>query len=274
MRVAHVAGLVGSLLLSLAGTSAQAGVLFFTSPSAFAAATSGYVAMGIEDWSSGGNAGLSDVIEPLQPGIPAGIFPHGTNPTTGLSVQSNSHITGGANVAPGSGLVFAPAGFTGLSGNHQPSNQVSSNAAGASFDLLFAPVGGLTPTAVSLTPMFYRLGNTDSATLTVQVFDAANGLLGSTTVPNVVDVLEDAYLGIVTTDADTLGRINVWANAVDTTGADNIAVYAAPETPSAASALLAIATLAVARGRAGSRLRSWITSDGASVCTAGGVAGA
>lgn len=265
MRI-HQLPVAALALLCAAAPSANAGVVFYATQQAFEAATgSGYVAMGVEDWSSAGNAPIASVAEPLQPGIANGVFPHGTNPATGLTVQSNSHVTSGNSVAPGAGLFYAPTGFTGLSGNQQPSNQISANATGASFDMLFASVGDATPLALAFTPTYYRLATNDFGTITVKVFDEANGLLGTTTVANVADALEDAFLGIQATDGDVIGRVNVWGGATDTAGADDITVYTVPEISGAASGLLAVLALgAVARIRAGSKPRSWITSDGAS----------
>lgn len=257
---------VALVLLSSIATSVHAGVVFYATPQAFDAATgSGYVAMGVEDWSSAGNAPIASVAEPLQPGVANGVFPNGTNPATGMTVQSNSHVTSGDSVAPGAGLFYAPTGFTGLSGNQQPSNQISANATGASFDMLFASVGDATPSALAFTPTYYRLATSNTGTLTVKVFDETDGLLGTTTVPNVADALEDAFLGIQTTDGDVIGRVNVWAGATDTAGADDITVYTVPEISAFASGWLAVLVLgAGTRMRAGSKPRSWITSDGAS----------
>jgi hypothetical protein len=265
MRTAQLS-IVALVLLSSPGNAAHAGVVFFTTQQAFDAATSsGYVAMGVEDWSSAGNASIASVAEPLRPGVASGVFPHGTNAATGMTVQSNSHVTSGDGVAPGAGLFYAPTGFTGLSGNQQPSNQLSANAIGASFDMLFASVGDATASALAFTPTYYRLATSDTGTLTVKVFDESNGLLGTTTIPNVADALEDAFLGIQTTDGDVIGRINVWAGATDTAGADNIEVYTVPEISAAASGLVAVLVLGgVARTRAGSKPRSWITRAGAS----------
>jgi hypothetical protein len=158
-------GFVALALLASMATTAHAGVVFYATEPAFdAAIASGYVAMGVQDWSSAGNAPIASVGEPLQPGVANGVFPNGTNPATGMTVQSNSHVTSGNGVAPGAGLFYAPTGFTGLSA-----------------------------------------------------------------------------------------------------GADDITVYSVPEISAAASGLLAVLVLGgVVRMRAGSKLRSWITSEGAS----------
>jgi hypothetical protein len=65
------------------------------------------------------------------------------------------------------------------------------------------------------------------------VFDTSNALLGSTTVADVVDMLENAYLGIELTDGSELGRVNVAGTTFGFYGADNIRVFTVPEPASA-----------------------------------------
>lgn len=261
------------LALGLPASAARAGVLFFVDDApGFAAASASTLLMGTENWSSAGNAGAGAVAEPLRPGIANGVFPHGVAAATGITVQSNSHATSGTTVTAPVGMYYAPTGFAGLSGNLQPSNQISSNAVGASFDMLFATVDGAEPIALSISPMYYRSTSGNSATLTIKVFNTTNALLGTTTVPNVADALENAFLGVVTTSGDTLGRVNLWSNASNLAGADNIAVYTVPEGNAAVNGAVAFLSLFfVARG---SKLRSWITSDGASARAQGSADGA
>jgi hypothetical protein len=263
MRIAQLA-LVIMLSLWLPA-SARSGVLFFVNDeSGFAAAIADAALMGSEDWSSAGNTAAASVMDPLAPGVANGPFPNGTNPATGLTVQSNDESTTGSTPQPGAGLFYAPAGSEGFSGNLQPSNQVSSNLAGNSFDMLFASVGEARPTAVSFSPMYYLLGFNDTGTLAIVVFNTNNELIGSTALGDVADVLENEFLGIQTTGGDILGRVNIYAGELDVPGADNIAVYA-PEPSAAANSVLAVTSLiALARGRSRSKLRSWISSDGAS----------
>jgi len=110
---------------------------------------------------------------------------------------------------------------------------VSADFRNDGFDMIFLTNDGSIPRAVSFSPMFYLLtqggseggGGINPTNLTIRVYNQANVLLGSTTVSNVQDCLEDAYLGIITTGGDTLGRVNVWATPTDTSGADNISVY-------------------------------------------------
>ncbi len=221
----------------LAGGRADAGVIFYFTTNDFASAASSLILSGTEDWSSAGNAPATSLSDPLSPGVPNGPFANGSSVGAGVQVQSNALGDNPTNTAPGHGLYYAPAGFVGVSGNVQPSDQVSANAPNDGFDMIFQSPGGSTPKAVTFSPMYYELGGgggdagylpnvSGSADLTIRVYNQNNAFLGSATVSNVQDCLENAYLGITTTGGDTLGRVNVWATSTDTSGADNIAVYA------------------------------------------------
>ncbi|RIL06140.1 MAG: hypothetical protein DCC71_07965, partial [Proteobacteria bacterium] len=237
-------------LLWIAATApAHAGVVFFVDDEpGFAAATASHVLLGSEDWSSAGAAPAAIVSDPVLPGVANGPFPNGVAAATGMTVQSNSLGGEAATPAPGGGLFYAPAGFTGVSGNAQPSNQLSSNVTGSSFDLLFAAAAGAAPSAIALSPMFYRItGDSSTGTIAVQVFASGGALLGETSVPDVADVSESSFLGVVVTAPDALGRINLWAGATAVAGADNVDVYAAPEPGAAAAAAVALAALRGAR---------------------------
>jgi hypothetical protein len=213
------------LALLLSAGPLVAGVVFHETAEAFDAAMGTFTLMGREDWSSAGNAAATVVNSPLAPGVANGPFPNGTTVASGIRVQSNSLGPNGATPAPGTNLYYAPAGFRGVSGNIQPSNQLSTNWDNDSFDIVFSAVNGKSPKAVSFSPMFYRIGANTTATLTIKVYNQADGLLGTVTVPDVADCLEDAYIGILMTGADTLGRVNIWATATDVVGADNIEVF-------------------------------------------------
>lgn len=251
-RIVLVMSLCWTLLF--ASGTARAGVLFFVNdPVGFATATTSLDFLGLENWSSAGNANSASVLDPVRPGIANGVFPNGTNVATGITVQSNSLGSAATVPAPGSNMFFAPAGFVGVSGAAQQSNQLSANTNGNSFDVLFADVGASVPAAVSLSPMFYRTnGPIDSGTIAVQVYDDSNGLLGTTSVANVADVSEASFLGIVATGGDVLGRVNLWAGMIAVPGADNIRVHAVPE-PGTLGALAALTTLITLRGPARAR---------------------
>jgi hypothetical protein len=239
-----------SLGTLLAISDARAGVQFFVNdPAGFAAATASLGLLGSEDWSSG-SGDLQTVDDPLLPGVANGPFPNGVNPATGMSVQSNTLGAVGITPSPGGNLAFAPQGFAGESGNVQPSDQLSANQNDDGFDMIFGHGAVAAPVAVSLSPMFYRTQGTENAgTIAVRVFDETGTQLGTSSVPNVVDVLEDSFLGIVATDADVIGRINLWAAANAVAGADNIFVYAAPEPGALLAGAAALAVLATLRRR-------------------------
>jgi hypothetical protein len=224
--------IIGLLLAGLIVTTANAGVTFYTTSSMFNPAVTSFNLRGTENWSTATGTEIANVSDPLLPGVANGPLPTGSSVTVGVRAQSNSLGNNPTHPAPGLGMVYAPAGFVGVSGNLQPTKQVSGNVTNSSFDLIFTNIGQSVPRAASLSPMYYRISSANnSATVTVRVYNQANTLLGSTTVANVKDCLEDAYLGIVTTDSDTLGRINIWATAKDVPGADNIAVYDAAPIP-------------------------------------------
>lgn len=216
--------LMAALLLTAA---AHAGVVFYPVPANFNAAATPYTLLGTEDWSSATNNNIADVADPLLPGVANGPFPTGSKLSPGVQAQSNAGGNSPDLPSAGHGLVYAPAGFVGYSGNVQPSKQLSSNVQGDSFDVIFGSTNNpSTVKAVSLSPMFYQLGASSSGNITIRVYNQTNLFLGTTTVSNVQDCLENAYLGIVATNnSDTIGRINLWASSQDASGADNIAVY-------------------------------------------------
>lgn len=218
-----------ALRLIIAGgafvSEADAGVNFHTTSNTFNSAVSSLVFRGVENWSSAGNAPYAAVSNPLSPGVAKGPFPSGTAVAVGIQVQSNSLGNNPTNVASGAGMFYAPSGFVGNSGNAQPSNQLSGTKTNESFDIIFNTIGQNLPRAVALSAMYYQGGLNSTGTLTIRVYNQANTLLGTTTVPNVPDCLETGYIGIVTTGSDTLGRVNIWASPTDVPGADNILVY-------------------------------------------------
>jgi len=222
----------------LTAITVNAGVSFYFTTKGFAVATAAMTLRGTEDWSSAGNAPATSLSDPLSPGVANGPFANGSSVAAGVQVQSNFLGNTPTNTAPGDGLYYAPAGYIGNSGNVQPSDQVSANRPNDGFDMIFQTIGLSVPRAVSFSPMYYQLGSTgegsspgdtSAADLTIRVYNQSGAFLGSATVTNVQDCLEDAFLGIVTTGSDTLGRVNVWATSTDTSGADNIAVYADAE---------------------------------------------
>jgi len=217
------------LCASLVSAAVQAGVEFHTAPSAFNTAVAGFASRGTEAWSTATATQPVVVTDPLSPGVPKGPFPNGSSAVVGIRVQSNALAHNPTQPSPGAGLFYAPAGFTGTSGNTQPTKQLSVWLTNDSFDIIFTTIGQKVSRAVSLSPMYYRIFSPHNAgTIGIRVYNQANQFLGNTIITNVPDCLESAYVGIVTTGSDTLGRINLWSTSRDVVGADNITVYDAP----------------------------------------------
>lgn len=216
------------ILSAMVATAANAGVNFYTTSNSFNSALGGLVFRGGENWSSATNTQIALVSDPLLPGVPKAPFPNGSSVAAGIQVQSNSLDGNPTNTAPGNGMAHAPAGYVGLSGNAQPSAQISGNLPGDSFDMIFLTNGASVVRAVAFTPTYYRGGVSNSANLTIRAYNQTNALIGVTTVSNVQDCLENAYIGIIATGGDVLKRVNIWAAATDATGADNILVYGTP----------------------------------------------
>lgn len=239
-----------ALALLAASAPASAAVQFFVNdPGGFEATIADRILMGVEDWSSAGNAPPGVVDAPLLPGVSNGPFPQGTSPASGMAVLPNANGANGAVLLPGELLYFAPAGIPGVSGNFQPSNQLSANFNDEAFHMVFSDVAGKVPSAVSFTPLFYRTnGLANSGVITVTVYDEANALTGSTTVPNVVDSLETSFLGILGAPAE-IRRVNLWAGGTAVAGADNIRVFAPEPMAGGVAALAALAALGSRRRR-------------------------
>jgi hypothetical protein len=236
LRWALLGLLSWTLFAGLAGTdSAEAAVLFFIDDQAgFDAASGGLMFAGIEDWESSSLAagmivGFPDV---LQPGIANGPFPNGTDPATGLTVQSNTLGGNPINLAPrgARGLATASVGYFGT-----PTDQVSTGfcqqvsgvcGAGDSFDMRF----GLPSTsAVSFVPLVFDVsGSGNAGTAAIRVFDTNNVLIGTSPNVSVSGYTNPTTLvGVVATAGDDIGRINIFATSVNDSfaGADDIRVF-------------------------------------------------
>ena len=228
---------------------ASAGVVFHATTAAFATATGGFANLGTEDFESSTLAPNSIVTfdDPLAPGIANGVFPAGTNPAIGMTVQSNT-LGGSATVASPNGIGGLATASAGLAGT--PDDQVSTDKQRDSFDMIFVSPVVEPIVAVGFKPLYFDSGSaTVRGNITVQVFSTANVLLGSTVVAGVDYQNEVAFLGIVATGADDIGRINLWDgnDLLHWQGADDIAVFAAAPTngtPEPASLLLAGLALA------------------------------
>ena len=167
-----------ALVLSLiVAGSASAASITIDMAAAFNAATGAFTNEGTEDFESstlGANSILT-VDDPLTSGVANGVFTAGLTAGLGLTVQSN---TGGMPGLPSprgvDGLVTASAFFSGT-----PTDQVSNNANGDSFDMLF----GLADTvAVSFNPLVFDANATDGGgDVEIRVYDTSDVLLASLT---------------------------------------------------------------------------------------------
>jgi hypothetical protein len=220
-----------ALALSVAGAGeVGAAVVFYSNdPGGFGTAVSGLTFRGLEDFESstlapGNIAVLSD---PLAPGVANGPFGSGTNFPMGLTVQSNTLGGAPATASPrgANGLATASAGYAGT-----PTDQVSNNNNGDSFDMLF----GLSDTlGVSLIPLVFPTSGTGGGNATVRVYGAGDVLLNTISISVASYTNPTSYLGIVATGGDTIRRVNIFATdaGFDFSGADDIRVYTAATEP-------------------------------------------
>ncbi|MDB6078111.1 MAG: hypothetical protein JWO82_1858, partial [Akkermansiaceae bacterium] len=86
-----------------------------------------------------------------------------------------------------------------------------------------------------------------SGNVTVTVYDKAGNLLTSGVVNNISDSQENGFFGVVATNGEQIGRINVYSGANAFAGADNITVYSVPE--ASALSLAGLAALGLLRRR-------------------------
>ncbi len=227
------------LCLSSAGLS-NAGIIFFINDQpGFNLQAGSLLLRGIEDFESStlGPNQITILPDPLAPGVANNPFPTGTNPATGLTVQSNT--LGGSASAPSprgsNGLATASAGFLST-----PSDQISNNSPQDSFDMLFALPSGAGVRAVSFIPLFFPDSGFATGTITIQAYGPLNTLLSSTTITGVDYVNAGSFVGIIATGADTIVRINLWDGSTGSNyqGADDIAVYSDIEAVPEPSTLL------------------------------------
>lgn len=213
---------------SLWAFGSQAGVVFFGNSGSFTTARGTTVFQATEDFESSSLADndVQFIDDPLEPGVANGPFGSGTNPATGLTVQSNASGNTPDNPNPHGtdGMVTASAGIAGT-----PSDQVGNRLANHSFDMIF----GLAQTrAVSFNPLvFDATSSGDAGTATIRVYSTSNVLLGTLVDAAVAGFTNPTtFIGVVATGGDEIGRINIVATSTgdEFTGADNISVYTGP----------------------------------------------
>jgi hypothetical protein len=161
------------------------------------------------------------VNDPLSPGSANGPFPNGTNPSAGVTIQSNTGGGSAGSLMPRGGLSL----FTWAAGYFSAPNDQLVNAVNFdSIDLLFFSASP----AVSLTPLFIGPpgGEGTAGTVIVTVYDQFNAVLGSASIAG-VNFQSPAFVGVVAGPGATIGRINLWGGGATGTGqgADDIVVY-------------------------------------------------
>jgi hypothetical protein len=232
VRVVAVACVVG---LSLAH-SAFAGVTFYVNDTAgFNAAAVALTLAGTENFESSTQAPnqFQNLNDPLAPGVANPPFPTGTGTAAGVRVQSNTLAGSPSTTSPRGtiGLTTASVGFLGT-----PNDQISNQDPNDSFDMLFTPSNGQFVRAVGLHPLFFdnnaTTATSNPGTLEIRVYNTSNVLLGTQTMTN-VDYSGTAFLGVVATGTDVIGRINIWdlSTTVFFSGADDVSVYTAVTAP-------------------------------------------
>jgi uncharacterized repeat protein (TIGR01451 family) len=200
---------------------------YMDDPAGFNTAVSSLTFKGLEDFESSTSAPnmVQQFDDPLAPGIPNSVFPAGTNPAIGLTLQSNDLGQNPTIPDPHgtNGLVTASQGFLGT-----PTDQVGNTFEADSLDLIFSLPGGEVVKAVSFIPLFFDdVGIDPTDTLTVRVYDPANNFLGSSTIVGGDYVAADSFVGVVAAVGDSIGRINLVESspANDFVGVDDVRVY-------------------------------------------------
>jgi len=216
----------GNYTLELIDVTPTPLTFFVNDQVGFNAAVAGLVFQGREDWESSTLAASSVIAidDSIAPGVSSSpappTFVTGTNASIGLTVQSNTNGNPGNTSPRGAGsLAAASPGYLGT-----PTHQVSTGFQFDSFDLIF---GG--NRAVGFVPLFIDSVNAIPTTgsITVQVFDTTNTLIGTQIITGVDYQGASSFLGVVVPSGTSIGRINLFdSDAVDHfQGADDIDVY-------------------------------------------------
>jgi len=210
--------------------AATAGVNFFVNNSVgFNAAVVSFSLVGTETFEESTLAPnmILTFNDPLSPGVANGSFPAGTGTAAGVKVQSNTLGSNPTALSPRgtNGLTTASVGFVGT-----PTDQISVQDVGDSFDMIFMPSNGQPVRAVRMLPLYFDNAASSSTsnpgTVVIKVYSPTQVLLGTQTM-NSVDYSGSSVLGVVATGTDVIGRINVndTNNLSFFAGADDIGVY-------------------------------------------------
>lgn len=209
---------LSALTLGLSSGAAQAGLLFYSSEAAFDAAAPGLATQTFAAATTA-NGGVNSMSNPLNSSTNNGIFATG-DILPGLSLSaSGSHA--------GSDLAIGGVGFSG-----NTNKSVYANFFVETLNLGFS----LGAEAVGL-----GLLSIGSSNFTLSFFDAADLLLGTTTVSGVPNGGSGMFFGVIATGGDEIGRINLSSTSGQAEGVDRVKFGNAAAVPEPASlALLGI----------------------------------
>ena len=236
---------IGAVAAAAITGMADAAIIFYTDEAAFnqALADAGKISKGIEDFEQAliapGQA--QPLNDPLNINNLQGFFPSFID---NLTFQSNTNGTPNVNDpgvnglfprGPG-GLLLVGPGFVG-----SINVGLTSNNPRDSFDILSGPPAGDNHTALGM-HVFTTVGG--APPVEVRVFDKIEQELGLITIPANVD---GQFLGILATEGDTIGRVNIWSTQENFEGVYDVQTYLIPA-PSAV-ALLGLAGLFGVRRR-------------------------
>lgn len=227
MHVSGFRGLIASAVVFGAVSSANAGLLFFSSEAAFDGAASTATT---QTFAQANGTGCAN---PLTSASSCGGFAPG-DIAAGLTIAAT-----GAHA--GNDLLAAAPGSLSTNG------AVYANFFSETLNLLFAPGTG----AVGLG----LLSQPSSSDLTVSFYDAADLLIGSTVVTSVANGGVGTFLGAVGTAGELIARVNISSPRNQAEGVDLVKFGAAAAIPAPATlALLGLGLVGVASTR-GMRFR-------------------